>query len=61
MKDVKVNVYDLEKVFLNLKSEINLLEVWNMHEEKSQEIELMLKNIRETLEKLENITYGLEN
>lgn len=49
MKNVKVNVYDLEKVFLDLKSGINLLEMWNVHEEKSEEIKLILKKICESL------------
>lgn len=61
MKNVKVNVYDLEKVFLDLKSGINLLEMWNVHEEKSEEIKLILKKICESLAELENITYGLDD
>ena len=40
MKNIKINVYDLEKVFLNLSAEINILEAWNIHGEKSSEIEL---------------------
>ena len=28
MKDVKINIYDLEKIFINLRAGINILEVY---------------------------------
>ncbi len=61
MKDVKINVYDLEKIFLNLKAQVNLVETWNTHEEKSCEIKLMLKNVQESLTELENIIYDIDD
>lgn len=61
MKDVKINIYDLEKIFLNLKAQINLVEAWNTHEEKSCEIKLMLKNVQESLTELENMIYDIND
>ena len=61
MKNIKINVYDLEKVFLNLSAEINILEDWNIHGEKSSEIELILKNIQESLLELENMVYDIDD
>ena len=61
MKNIKINVYDLEKVFLNLSAEINILEAWNIHREKSSEIELILKNIQESLLELENMVYDIDD
>ena len=61
MKNIKINVYDLEKVFLNLSAEINILEAWNIHGEKSSEIELRLKNIQESLLELENMVYDIDD
>lgn len=61
MKNVKINVYDLEKVFLNLRTEINILEAWNIHGEKSSEIELILKNIQQSLLELENMVYDIDD
>ncbi len=57
MKDVKINVYDLEKIFLNLRAQTNLIEVWNTDEGKSSEIKLILKNMLESLKGLENLVY----
>lgn len=57
MKDVKINVYDLEKIFLNLRAQTNLIEVWNTDEEKFSEIKLILKNMLESLKGLENLVY----
>ncbi len=61
MKDVKINIYDLEKIFLNLKAQVNLVETWNTHEEKSCEIKLMLKNVQKSLTELENIIYDIDD
>ncbi len=61
MKDVKINIYDLEKIFLNLKAQVNLVVTWNTHEEKSCEIKLMLKNVQESLTELENIIYDIDD
>ncbi len=61
MKDVKINIYDLEKIFLNLKAQVNLVETWNTNEEKSCEIKLMLKNVQESLTELENIIYDIDD
>ena len=57
MKDLKINVYDLEKIFLNLRAQTNLIEVWNTDEGKSSEIKLILKNMLESLKGLENLVY----
>ena len=57
MKDDKINVYDLEKIFLNLRAQTNLIEVWNTDEGKSSEIKLILKNMLESLKGLENLVY----
>ena len=57
MKDVKINVYDLAKIFLNLRAQTNLIEVWNTDEGKSSEIKLILKNMLESLKGLENLVY----
>ena len=57
MKDVKINVSDLEKIFLNLRAQTNLIEVWNTDEGKSSEIKLILKNMLESLKGLENLVY----
>ena len=57
MKDVKINVYDLEKIFLNLRAQTNLIEVCNTDEEKFSEIKLILKNMLESLKGLENLVY----
>lgn len=61
MKDVKINIYDLEKIFINLRAGINILEIYNSHEEKSSEIKLMLKNIQQCLFKLENVVYDIDD
>ena len=61
MKDVKINIYVLEKIFINLRAGINILEVYNSHEEKSSEIKLMLKNIQQSLFKLENVVYDIDD
>lgn len=60
MKDVKINVYDLEKVYLRLNAEVNLLEAWNKRED-SFEIRVLVENIRKSIEKLECMVYGLED
>ena len=52
-----MNVYDLEKIFLNLRAQTNLIEVWNTDEGKSSEIKLILKNMLESLKGLENLVY----
>ena len=61
MKNIKINVKKKKKVFLNLSAEINILEAWNIHGEKSSEIELILKNIQESLLELENMVYDIDD
>ncbi len=61
MKDVKINVYDLEKIFLKLRAQINLIDVWNRHEEESREIKLILENVQESLLQLENLVYDIDD
>ncbi len=61
MKNVKINVYDLEKIFLNLRAQTNLIEVWNMHEEKSSEIKIVLNNMQQSLKELENLVYDIDD
>lgn len=60
MKDIKMNVYDLEKIYLALKAKTNLLESWNKGEENSAESKIMLEQIKISLDDLENIVYGLD-
>ncbi len=56
----KINIYDLEKIYLALKAKANLLESWNKGEENSSEIRIMIEQIRQGLDDLENIVYGLD-